>query len=100
MDPAGFPLPQKLGHLQRIDVLVRVLRVVRGEEPGQLFPHVVDELGQRPQPGQDDQVPVVEPLPQLLGRDVWIGQRGWHRIPTACRASHEITSFVQVKASA
>ena len=56
MDPARLPLPEELGHLGGLDVLVRVLRVVRGEELGQLVPHVVDELRERPQPGQDDQV--------------------------------------------
>jgi len=44
---------------------MRVLWVVRGEEPGQLAAHVVDELGESAQPGENDQVTRVDSLTQV-----------------------------------
>ena len=73
MNPSGLPLPEEFGHLGGLDIFVRVLWVVRGEQPGQLVPHVIDELGQGAQPGEDDQVPGVDPLPQVGRWNVWIG---------------------------
>jgi hypothetical protein len=83
MNPPGLPFPEKRGHLGGANVLVRVLWVVRGEELGQLVPHVIDELGESAQPGEDDQVTGVDPLPEVGRRHVWIGEKGWHIIPRA-----------------
>src|ERR1700691_2021377 len=80
MNPPGRPLPEELGHLAGLDVLVRVLRVIRGEELSQFVPHVVDELAEGAQPGENDQVPGVDPLPQVGCWNVWIGEKGWHSI--------------------
>ena len=62
----GFHAAQDLRHLGRVDVLVHVLRVVRLEQLGELLAGVVDEVAERLQAGQDDQVPGVQLLPQLV----------------------------------
>lgn len=69
VNPAGLPHPEDLRHLGRLYVLVRVLRVVRGEKPGEFVPHIVDELRERAQPCQDYEVSRIEPLTQLVRRD-------------------------------
>ena len=62
----GFQAAQDRGHLGRLDVLVHVFRVMRLEQLGELLAGVVHEVGERLQPGQDDQVAGIEPLPQVV----------------------------------
>ena len=55
----GFHSPRILAISGGLDVLVHVLRVVRPEQLGELIANVVDELAERAQAGQHDQVPGV-----------------------------------------
>ena len=70
VDEAGLPGAEDLRHLGRLDVLVHVFRVVRREQLVSSLAGVLDELGQRLQPGQDDQVARVQLLPELVGGDM------------------------------
>ena len=66
MDEPRLPRSEQLGHLGRLDVLV--YGIVRREEIRELITRLVDEVGYRLQPGQGDQVAVVELLPEIVGR--------------------------------
>jgi hypothetical protein len=66
VNEARLPRAQDPGHLGRVDVLVSVFGIVRPEQLGELLAGVVDEVGERPQAGQDHQVAGVELLPHLV----------------------------------
>ena len=106
MDEPRLPRREQLGHLARLDVLVDVLGIVRREEPGELVARVVDEVGDRLQPGQDDQVAFVEFLPELVAGQGGVDEdrgHGWFLVslvvpgPVALTA---MTDLEQVNASA
>jgi hypothetical protein len=63
-----LPCAKDVRHLHRVDVLVHELQVVRLEQLGELLARVVDEIGERLQAGEDDQVPGLELRPQLIAR--------------------------------
>jgi hypothetical protein len=83
---------------------VHELRVVRLEQLGELLARVVDEIGERLQAGEDDQVPGLELPPQLIARHGRVDDDVQGRFPFCwcpCgNAAGTITDFAHLKASA
>ena len=69
VDEARLPGTQDLGHFRRVDVLVNVFWVIRLEQLGELFASVLDEVVERLQASQYDQVPGEDLLAQIVTRN-------------------------------
>jgi polysaccharide pyruvyl transferase WcaK-like protein len=100
VDEAGLPRAQDLRHLGRLDVVVHELRVMRPEQLGEFVTRVVDEIGERLQASQDDQVPGVELLPQLATGHIRVNDDAHLLIPFLLVPAGTITDFAHLKASA
>ena len=57
-------------------MLVSLLRIIRLEEVGELLPRVLNKVTYGPQACQDDEISIVDSLPQFLRRRVQIDVHG------------------------
>src|SRR5438876_1010883 len=64
MDEGGFPGPQHPGHLGRLEMLVRMFRVVRPEQVSELRTGVLDKVTDGLLAGEDNQIPRVKHFPE------------------------------------
>jgi len=88
MNEARLPGAKNLGHLSRLDVLVDMLRVMRPEQLGELLTGVLDEITDRPQPGEQHQVPGIKLLPQLVCGHIQVDENSHHTpLFRGCRES-------------
>ena len=66
VDESGFPYTQRLRHFLRAEVLVGVFGIVRPEQLGELLAGMLDEIADGTKARQDDEISVVNGLPQLF----------------------------------